>query len=139
MFCCFLSYICILAFYAFFFGWGDLENKFVIRYFCVDKSEVKCKFHKIFFTKYGRQTFYKTQFFTFGLEDHFRFLMLFLNKYLKISRIKIFDLNTKKKEKTVKSRSKSSESDSALLSLVIACCPLSLIHGYFCNHLTGFF
>ena len=41
-----------------------------------------------------------THFFTLvlNLEDHFRFLMLFLKKYLNINRIKIFHLNTVKKE-----------------------------------------
>ena len=39
-----------------------------------------------------------------SFEDHFRFFMLFLNKYLNINRNKFFDLNTVKKEKAVKSQ-----------------------------------
>ena len=31
------------------------------------------------------------------LKDHFRFIMLFLNKYLNINRIKFFDMSTLKK------------------------------------------
>ena len=30
-------------------------------------------------------------------KDHFRFIMLFLNKYLNINRIKFFDMSTLKK------------------------------------------
>ena len=53
-----------------------------------------------------------------SFEEHLRFFMLFLNKYLNIDRNKLFDLNTVKKEKAVKSQSKVSKSDSATLSLV---------------------
>ena len=53
-----------------------------------------------------------------SFEDHFRFLMLFLNKYLNINRNKFFDLNTVKKEKAVKSQSKVSKSGSATSLLV---------------------
>ena len=50
-------------------------------------------------------------------EDHYRFLMLFLNKYLNINRIKSFDLNTVKK--AAESKSKVSKSDSEILPVVI--------------------
>ena len=53
-----------------------------------------------------------------SFEDHFRFFMLLLSKYLNRSRNKFFDLNTVKVE-TVKNQSKVSNSDSATLSLVI--------------------
>ena len=36
-----------------------------------------------------------------SFEDQFRFLMLFLNKYLNINRNTFFDLNTVKKERAV--------------------------------------
>ena len=39
-----------------------------------------------------------------SFEDHFRFIMLYLNEYLKINRVKTFDLNIVKKEKLVKSQ-----------------------------------
>ena len=51
-----------------------------------------------------------------SFEDHFRFVMLFLNKYLNINRNKFFD--TVKKEKAVKSQPKVSKSDSVTLPLV---------------------
>ena len=54
-----------------------------------------------------------------NFEDHFRFLIMFLNKYLNINRNKFFDLNTVEKEKAVKSQSKASKSNSATLPLVI--------------------
>ena len=54
-----------------------------------------------------------------GFEDQFRFLKLFLNKYLNRNRNTFFDLNTVKKQKALKSQSKVSKSDSATLSLVI--------------------
>ena len=54
-----------------------------------------------------------------SFEDHFRFFILFLNKYLNINRNKVFDLNTVKKEKALKSQLKVSKSDYATLSLVI--------------------
>ena len=53
-----------------------------------------------------------------SFEDHFRFFMLFLSKYLNRNRKKFFDLNTVKKEEAVKNQSKVSKSDSATLSLV---------------------
>ena len=54
-----------------------------------------------------------------SFEDHFRFLILLISKYLHINKIKIFDLNTVKKEKAVRSQSKVSKRDSAPLGLVI--------------------
>ena len=54
-----------------------------------------------------------------GFEDQFRFLKLFLNKYLNRNRNTFFDLNTVKKQKALKSQPKVSKSDSATLSLVI--------------------
>ena len=47
-------------------------------------------------------------------EDHFRFLILFLNKYLNINRINIFDLNTVMIEKAVKNQSKVSNNYSCI-------------------------
>ena len=63
-----------------------------------------------------------------SFEDHFRFFMLFLKKYLNINRNKFFDSNTVKKEEPVKSQSKVSKSDSATLSLVIV--PWSLLQSF---------
>ena len=54
-----------------------------------------------------------------NFEDHFRFLIMFLNKYLNINQNKFFDLNTVEKEKAVKSQSKASKSNSATFPLVI--------------------
>ena len=44
---------------------------------------------------------FKTHFLLLVLsfEDHFRFLIIFLNKYLNINIIKIFDLNTVQKKR----------------------------------------
>ena len=79
-------------------------------------------------------------------EDHFRYLILILNKYLYIYRIKIFYLNTVKKEKVVKSQSKVSKSDSSTLSLVVSwLCLQSFdtffltkfhLHSYFCFNIS---
>ena len=54
-----------------------------------------------------------------SFEDHFRFLMLFLNKHLNVTRIKVSDLNALIKEKAVKNQSNVSKSYFATLSLVI--------------------
>ena len=51
-----------------------------------------------------------------SFEDHFRFIMLYLSKYLKINRVKTFDLNIVKKKKI---QSKVSKIDFGTLSLVI--------------------
>ena len=48
-------------------------------------------------------------------EDHFRFLMLFLNKFLNLNRINIFDLNTVIIEKAVKNQSKFSNNYSCII------------------------
>ena len=75
-------------------------------------------------------------FLVLSFEDHFRFLMLFSNKYLNINKIKILNLNIVKKEKAVKSQLKVSKSDSATLSLVIVSWSLLqlflvYLHSYF--------
>ena len=76
-----------------------------------------------YFTKhYDKSQISNLSFFllVLGFEDHFRFFMLFLSKYLNRNRKKFFDLNTVKKEEAVKNQSKVSKSGSATLSLVIA-------------------
>ena len=76
-----------------------------------------------YFTKhYDKSQISNLSFFllVLGFEDHFRFFMLFLSKYLNRNRKKFFDLNTVKKEEAVKNQSKVSKSDSATLSVVIA-------------------
>ena len=79
-------------------------------------------------------------------EDHFRYLILILNKYLYKYRMKIFYLNTVKKEKAVKSQSKVSKSDSSTLSLVVSWLRLQsfdtffltkfYLHLYFCFNIS---
>ena len=54
-----------------------------------------------------------------SFEDHFRFFISVLSKYLNRNRNKFFNLNTAKKEEAVKNQSKVSKSGSAILSLVI--------------------
>ena len=71
-----------------------------------------------YFTKhYDFKTFFLLLVLSF--EDHFRFLMLFLNKHLNVTRIKVSDLNALIKEKAVKNQSNVSKSYFATLSLVI--------------------
>ena len=54
-----------------------------------------------------------------SFEDHFKFFMLLLNKYLNINRNTFIDWNSVKNEKAIKSQLKVSKSYSATLSLII--------------------
>ena len=73
---------------------------------------LKRDFHNFFRTIMQSRHFteindFKTHFFlllVLFFEDRFRFLMLFLNKYVNINRIKAFDLNTVKEKKAVFNR-----------------------------------
>ena len=68
-------------------------------------------------------------FLVLSFEDHFKFVMLYLNKYLKINRVKTFDLNTVEKRKVSQKSVK----------VTLQHCLWLLFHGYFYGHLAGFF